>query len=439
VTAAAPAAPAVSKRADKLSRRRRASIWALIVVASLLGVVSILTTWVNRQVLSESSWRNTSRQLIEDPTIQNGLSVYLVNQLYDDVDVPGALEQRLPPNLQGLAAPLAGALRQPATRAVTRLFAAPRVQQAFVNASVLAQQKFVNVAENKTGHGISTGNGNVTLDLSETLTQVGTNFGVPASALAKLPPDAGMVTIMRSDQLSLVQNGVQAIRFLSVWLLVLVLFLYGLAIYLARGRRRETLRNAGFAFLLVGLLVVVARNLLGNYVVGTLTADPAQDDTGHRVWAISTSTLGDIGWAVVLYGVIASLGALLAGPSSAATATRRWIAPTVNNRPAIAWGGVGLAYLLLVLWGGTHALRTAWGILLLGALLAIGVAALLREMQMEFPDAGETAPPDDSVQAHAVVGRSPAAEIAHLRDLRDAGAISDAEFERGKALALRSS
>ena len=60
------------------------------------------------------------------------------------------------------------------------------------------------------------------------------------------------------------------------------------------------------------------------------------------------------------------------------------------------------------------------------------VFALRRESLLEFPDASIS--DDDSVQAHVV--RSPAAEIAQLRELRDSGAITDAEFERGKQLAL---
>ena len=58
---------------------------------------------------------------------------------------------------------------------------------------------------------------------------------------------------MRSDQLAAAQTGVQAVRILSAALLVLVLALYALAIYLARGARRQTIRNIGFAFVLVGL------------------------------------------------------------------------------------------------------------------------------------------------------------------------------------------
>ena len=121
-----------------------------------------------------------------------------------------------------------------------------------------------------------------------------------------------MVTIMTSEQLGFAQTAVQVIRFLSTWLLVLVLVMFGVAIYLAR-RRRETLRNVGFAFILLGLLALVVRQLAGNYIVGTLTT-PQLDRTGHHVWIISTSILGDIGWACILYGVVAVVGTVLAGP-----------------------------------------------------------------------------------------------------------------------------
>ena len=85
---------------------------------------------------------------------------------------------------------------------------------------------------------------------------------------------------MSSDQLGLAQNGVRIIRFLSLWLFILVLVMFGLAIYLATGRRRETLRNVGFAFVLVGLLVLVVREVIGNYVIGGLTDTPRSTGPG---------------------------------------------------------------------------------------------------------------------------------------------------------------
>jgi hypothetical protein len=177
---------------------------------------------------------------------------------------------------------------------------------------------------------------------------------------------------------------------LSTALLVLVLGLYALAIYLAHGERRQTLRNIAYAFVLVGLTVLVIRRVAGSYAIDALTA-PTGEEAGNKAWLIGSAILAQIGWATILYGVIALAGAILAGPTSAATAVRRRIAPVVNERPGIAAAAVAVVFLLLVAWGGTHALRTAWGILLLAALLAIGVVAFRRQTLREFP--AEPAPP----------------------------------------------
>src|SRR5688500_17256900 len=119
----------IEASSSRLSRRRRAVVWALVVVASLIGLGSILTTWVHRQMLDEQAWRDASAELIQDARVREALSVYLVNELYANVDVSSALAQELPPALQGLAPTAAGALRQPATDAVDRLLDAPHVQQ----------------------------------------------------------------------------------------------------------------------------------------------------------------------------------------------------------------------------------------------------------------------------------------------------------------------
>ena len=377
--------------------RRRALVWTLIVLASLIALGSTLNTWVDRQMLDNQSWKDASARLIEDPEVQDALSVFLVNELYENVDVASGLEQRLPADLKPLAPPVAAALRQPATDGVKRLLEAPRIQQLWIDASAAAQQKLVNVLEDKTGHGISTGNGVVTLDLGELVTEIGTELGVPASALAEIPPDTGVITVMRSDQLSAAQAAVQGVRVLSTVLLVLVLALYGLAIYLARGERRQTLRNIGFALVLVGLTVLVVRRVAGNEVVDALTS-PQGETAGHEAWLIGSEILSQIGWATILYGAIVVAGSVFAGPTAAATSVRGRVAPVLNERPGIAWAAVGAVFLLLVLWGGTHALRTWWGIVLVGALLAIGVVALRHQTLREVPGteadaaAGQVAP-----------------------------------------------
>jgi high-affinity Fe2+/Pb2+ permease len=56
------------------------------------------------------------------------------------------------------------------------------------------------------------------------------------------------------------------------------------------------------------------------------------------------------------------------------------------------WLGTGIVFLLLVLWGPTHALRTLWGVVLLGALLSLGLWAFRRETVREFPASPAVAP-----------------------------------------------
>jgi hypothetical protein len=422
------AAP-TAKAAVPLSRKRRIVIWTLVVLASILALVSILTTWVNRQVLDNTAWNNATTKIVQDPKVQTALATFTVNQLYDNVDVGKALSERLPPNLKQLGPPLAGALEQPATQGVARLLTRPRVQQLFINSSAIAHEKLVNVLEDKTGFGISTGSGVVTLDVHQMVVEVGTELGIPQDALAKLPAKAGTLTLMKSDQLSAVQTGIQAVRVLSAWLLVGVLFLYGLAIYLARGARRATLRNAGIGLALVGLLTLVLRQLLGNYITDSL-AQPGYEPATHRLWLIGTAILGQIGAAALLYGVIAALGAVFAGPTAPTVWLRERLAPVLNERQGIVWGGVSFIYLLAILWGGTHALRTWWGILLLGGLIAIGVVALRRQTLSEFPPGKQLEP--------APAGAAPSAtgELARLQELHEAGTINDEEFvQRAKKLA----
>ena len=58
----------------------------------------------------------------------------------------------------------------------------------------------------------------------------------------------------------------------------------------------------------------------------------------------------------------------------------------LNEQPGIAWAVVGAVFLLAIVWGGTHALRTWWGVALLGGLLAAGVYAFRQQTLREASD-----------------------------------------------------
>jgi len=424
------ARPASSVAAPKAAGKAHRAwlVWTTIVVASVVALVMILTLWVDRQMLDNHAWKNASTDVVRDENVQNALAAYLVNQLYDNANVAQSLQRQLPPNLKGLADPLAGALRQPATNAAAAFFGRPKVQELWINATTIAHQKLLNVLENKTGYGISTGNGVVTLNLHDLVVQLAQSLGLSGQRVqARIPPGAGVITIMRSDQLDAAQRGVRGVKILSVWLLLVVLGLYALAVYLARGARRAALRNVGWALTIVGVVVLLLRRLIGNYAVDAL-ASPSCRGTIHDVWLTGTAILGQIGDATVMYGLILVGAAALAGPTKAATWVRARVAATLNAKPAAAGVLLAGALLILFLWGPTHALRTWWGMLLFAALVAAGAVVLRRQTLAEFAP-GAPAPGTSTVP-------SMADELARLATLRSEGAISNDEYVRAKEHAL---
>ena len=204
----------------------------------------------------------------------------------------------------------------------------------------------------------------------------------------------------------------------------------------------------GWCFVGIGLLVLIARRVLGNYIVDALVKQSANRPAAHDVWTISTTLLYDIGAALIVYGLVIVVCAWLAGRTHPARALRRALAPTLHSRPALYYIGVYIALLLLILWGPTPATRQLPYIIGFIVLLAVGVTALRRQTAREFPDAQ----PEDSlhlVRAWRAEGRQPAApaatsapaaanggrigELERLAQLHDRGALTDTEFATEKA------
>jgi len=97
--------------------------WAIVVLAAVIALVAALNVWVKRQALSTDNWTNASSRLLEDERIRSALSVYLVNQLYANVNVSQELQQELPPQVKPLAPQIALGLQQVAIRATDTLLA----------------------------------------------------------------------------------------------------------------------------------------------------------------------------------------------------------------------------------------------------------------------------------------------------------------------------
>jgi hypothetical protein len=374
-------APPIRGETAPLTRNRAIAVWTLVVVASILILLSSLTIWVKRQALDTDAWTNTSGQMLANDEIRQQLSIYLVDTLFSSADATARIQQALPPNRQALAPVIAGALQNVAVQAADRILETPQAQALWEEANRRAHQNLIAVLEGNDVRRFQTENGQVVLDLSPLVQRLSDRFGFQPA------PDAGKITILHSGQLKNAQRALKVIKVLSVFLLVLVLFLYGLAIYLARGHRRRFLRATAVSFLLVGVLVLVIQRITGGVVVDSLIKTDAVRPAGSAAWGIGTELLRSVAYALILYGVAGLIGAWLAGPTRWAVAARKRLAPVFEDQAWIVYVAVAVLFLLVLAWGPTQATREWWGILLLGGLLFFGVAMLHRQTVREFPAA----------------------------------------------------
>ena len=236
------------------------------------------------------------------------------------------------------------------------------------------------------GNFVSTTGGTVTLQLGELVTALGQQLGLPSGVIDRIPPDAGNIVIAKSDQLAAAQNGVKAVKWMGILLGIVVIALYGLAVYLAKGRRRRTFRNIGWAVIAVGLFLAITRRVTGNYVMSMLS-DPTLRPAVKAVYTIGSQLLVDLAWTIFIWGLVIVVGCFLAGPTRPAVWVRRTIAPVLNLRwEAVAIGAVAI-YLILLLWAPVPALQTWPSALGLAVVLGLGLWALRRRTLVEFPDA----------------------------------------------------
>jgi hypothetical protein len=510
--------------------RHRALVWSLVVLASVVLFVSMIANWVQTEVLDSNQFANNTEEILKNKDVQEQLSIFAVDQLYANVDVQAQIEQKLPPPAQPLAAPVTAATRQLATNVAKTALASPQVQNLVATAINGAQQRFVNLIENK-GQFVSTQGGVVTLEYGSFVGDLATRLGIDPSAISqiqgfiqqystelkqrlttaqtqiqstrtalsqaqagtlspqvqqnlttlqtdaaalqatvrsleqkitgiqpkapaqlqsklsdlqgrladldkrltgverqstavlkdpsqaniiKLEPTLaslqaritsllnrqavqhpGELVLMKSSQLSGLQDLVSALRNLGFVLPLLALLLYLAALYLAKGWRREALMAAGGGILAATLLTLLARRLLGSAIDSSTASSDTVKPAITAVWNIISAGLRQRALFVLVIGLGFIGGGLLAGPGRHEVAVRRFLAPYLRDRPVVVYAVLAFIFLLWLAFLPTiNNVGQVLVIIILAVLAVVGVEILRRQTAREFPDASTA--PDES-------------------------------------------
>ncbi len=374
-------------------RWRKVLVGILAVLACVSLLVSAVGVWAHRTLLNTDSWVAAVGPLAKDPAIIDAVAVTLTNEVMQALDVQKVAENALPPRADFLAQPLSVAAQQFVQKTITQLLSTKQFQDFWVQANRVAHTAAVKILKGETIKGVSTANGEVTLNLfpmiSQALTVVGEKApGIlggdhipqltasikPDQARAKLssalgrplPADFGVITVFKSDQLKLAQEGLKLFNAVIVVVLILTVLLFAGTIALAHKRRRAII---GLALGSVAALVVataIARVIKGQ-IIG-LVGTPQARDAAKATISQLVNRLNLITRSLLVLGLAIAIIAFVTGDSRLAHRIRsrsarvgRYLAgrvpaddvpkPVIWARHHIAllrWGGLAVAVLALL-------------------------------------------------------------------------------------------
>ena len=440
----------------KQTRGRAPAVWSVLVLAGLLLLLSSFAVWINRVALNTGEFTDTSSSLLDNDKIRSAVATRAVDELFANFDVQAEVEAQLPKDAKGASGPLTALGREGAYRLVDRALEQPVFQGLFRTAVEETHATLVEVLEGG-GDRVSTNEGEVVLDLRDIVLEIADRIGIGDQVEDKLDIDAGQIVILRSDELDTAQNVFQLLKTLAWVLPLLTLAAFGVAVWLARDRRRAV-RGIGWVLVVVGLVGLAAARLTRNYVVNSLVERRDDRDAADQAWNILTDLMRGSFRLMVVVGLLFVLAAWLAGPGRRALTARGWLAPVLESR---AWGYVALAIVALAMLFTASVLdfTRLLVVVLIVALGATWIELTRRQTLREFPDAGGTAFLSDTwdrittwwdeqraarteptAPTVTAVPAPPATDVASrltaLADLHTKGQLTDEEYASAKARVL---
>ena len=312
------------------------------------GSALVFSTWAHGQVEDTNPYIDTVRPLASDPAIQDAMAARIEQVIFSYLDIDAATEALVSAiSQQGLPAPVAATLQAavgPLASGI-RNFVSDRVEEfvrsdAFADAWVQANREaHSQLVAALTGNSdaVTIEDGKVTIGLATIIDAVKTQLVDAGFAIAdRIPEINATFTIFQSADLDKVQNFIGWLDGLSSWLPVIGLILLGVAIAIARDRRRVVLA-AGVAVAASMLLLGAALNVIRPFYLDALPASVHTAAAGVLYDQVVSFIRFALRGLLVL-GIAIAVGAWLgSAPGGTGAAARSGSVARHRRRPARGW------------------------------------------------------------------------------------------------------
>jgi hypothetical protein len=304
---------------------------ALLLVGAILGTLAVVAVYVRSEVLDTETYVETVAPLGSDPAVRDAIAARLTDEIIvrSDVeklatDLATRLEQQgAPERISDLVGPLVGGVRSFLNGRIVGLMSTPRFETAWQNINRVGHTGLVTVLTGGQGEILTSEGNTVTIDIGELLTLVKQQLVADGLEIFGRIPDVSIqYPLITSDQLPTIRTYTRLLDTVGTWLPWIALLLLLGGVILAPNRRRGVI----VAMVLLG--IVTALTLLGVTTARTYYLDnlpPTVRSPEAAAVVVNTMLRFLIASLQTLLVVTAIflIGALLAGPSSAAVAVRR--------------------------------------------------------------------------------------------------------------------
>lgn len=321
------------RRAGRVARG--SAVAALVVVASLLAPVAVVSAWARGVVVDTERYLATVAPIIDDPAVQDAVTQRVTLAVVEGMrleqlaaDLTAAVgELGLPPRLGVLVASLEGPLVDAVTgrvrQAVHRVVTSDAASSVWAQGNRTVHAQLVAVLRGDPD-AVATldADGTLSVDLGPVVDEVRAALVASGFTLAeRIPALNPTFPLVSSPDLLTLRQGYRVLDVLGTWLPWLVLALYAAAALAAVRRSRAVVVCAlALAAAMVVLAAAVAVGRQG--YIGALPPQVQRPDAAVVVFDQVVSLLRVSLRAVLVLALVAAAVALLSGRSAAAVAVR---------------------------------------------------------------------------------------------------------------------
>jgi uncharacterized membrane protein YqjE len=307
----------------------RKTIVAVAIVLAIVSIVaSISAVWAKTTLQDEDQFVATLEPLPKDEAVATAISVTVADGVIEAVGVEAWVTEKLPTELEFVAAPLTDAINGFVATAAADVIGSDAFTSVW-STTVRATHKAASAVISGNDRVLEAEGGTVSVNLDEIAGVVVERVEAAGLDVPDTDLELGSIVLYEDEQLAAVQSLAKAIDTIGWFLPVLALLFIVVAIAVSRNRR-GTAAVLGFGTFIGTALGLISLRLGRNYVVDAIE-DATKQDAAGAIWDVLLDRLYQMMWATLILTLIVGIVAWFAGPGPRAVTTRAWASGTIGR------------------------------------------------------------------------------------------------------------